>query len=43
VAGKFEIDDIIDPADTRHYLAQILASLPKPPVRTGRKRMIEPW
>ncbi|MEE9611956.1 MAG: carboxyl transferase domain-containing protein [Desulfatiglandales bacterium] len=43
VAGKFEIDDIIDPADTRRYLAQTLASLPKPPVRTERKRMIDPW
>ncbi|MBI4596316.1 MAG: biotin carboxylase [Candidatus Tectomicrobia bacterium] len=43
VAGKFEIDDIIDPVDTRHYLAQTLASLPKPPARTTRKRMIDPW
>jgi acetyl-CoA carboxylase carboxyltransferase component len=43
VAGKFEIDDIIDPADTRHYLAQTLAALPQPPVRTERKRMIDPW
>ncbi len=43
VAGKFEIDDIIDPADTRRYLARSLDILPTPPLRTERKHMIDAW
>lgn len=43
VAGKFEIDDIIDPADTRYYIARTLDVLPPPPPRTHRKRMIDAW
>ena len=43
VAGNFEIDDIIDPAETRDVLARTLAALPAPPARTARKRMIDAW
>jgi acetyl-CoA carboxylase carboxyltransferase component len=43
VAAKFEIDDIIDPADTRHFLARTLEAMPPPPPRTGRKRAIDAW
>ncbi|HJM50866.1 MAG TPA: carboxyl transferase domain-containing protein [Alphaproteobacteria bacterium] len=43
VAAKFEIDDIIDPAETRHYLGQALKAMPAPPPRNGRKRVIDAW
>ena len=43
VAGRFGYDDVIDPADTRNILLNTLASLPAPPPRAGRKRMIEPY
>jgi len=41
-AGRFEYDDVIDPADTRQMLAQTLRRLPTPPRRShGRKRVID--
>ncbi len=43
VAAKFEIDDVIDPADTRHFLGQALKAMPAPPVRNERKRVIDAW
>jgi acetyl-CoA carboxylase carboxyltransferase component len=43
VAGKFEIDDIIDPVDTRRFLAQALATVPTPPLRQVRKHVVDPW
>nr|MBC8239452.1 hypothetical protein [Alphaproteobacteria bacterium] len=43
IAAKFEIDDIIDPADTRHFLARTLEAMPTPPVRNHRKRAIDAW
>jgi len=43
VAGKFEIDDIIDPAETRHHIARTLEALPPPPARQHRKHMIDAW
>ena len=43
VAAKFEIDDIIDPADTRHFLARTLEAMPAPPARGHRKRAIDAW
>jgi len=43
VAGKFEIDDVIDPAETRRYIAATLAALPPPLPRAGRKRAIDAW
>src|SRR5262249_5063281 len=42
-AGRFEIDDVIDPADTRRMLASTLARLPAPLGRSGRKRIIDAW
>ncbi len=39
----FAIDDTIDPAETRRWLASLLASI-RPTVRTGKKRaMIDAW
>jgi len=44
VAGsRFTYDDVIDPADTRELLLRTLESLPPPPPRTTRKRLIEPF
>jgi acetyl-CoA carboxylase carboxyltransferase component len=43
-ASHFEIDDVIDPADTRRWLAAILDSSPEPPPRLGKKRPnIDTW
>ena len=43
VATHFEIDDVIDPADTRRWIASIFDSW-VPPVRSGRKRPnIDTW
>jgi len=39
-ATMFEIDDVIDPADTRSWVMAGLRSLPPLPPRTGKKR---PW
>jgi acetyl-CoA carboxylase carboxyltransferase component len=44
VASYFEIDDVIDPADTRRWVTTILAAAPPPPSRTGKKRPnIDTW
>jgi acetyl-CoA carboxylase carboxyltransferase component len=43
VAEKFEIDDIIDPADTRHFLSQTLKAMPTPLARSHRKHAIDAW
>ncbi|MDA0369916.1 MAG: biotin carboxylase [Actinomycetota bacterium] len=43
VASHFEIDDVIDPADTRRWLATILGAW-VPPVRGDRKRPnVDTW
>jgi acetyl-CoA carboxylase carboxyltransferase component len=43
-ASHFEIDDVIDPADTRRWLVAILASSPPRPQRVGKKRPnIDTW
>jgi acetyl-CoA carboxylase carboxyltransferase component len=43
-ASHFEIDDVIDPADTRRWIATLLASAPPPAPRTGKKRPnIDTW
>jgi acetyl-CoA carboxylase carboxyltransferase component len=42
-AARFLYDDVIDPAETRHVLIRTLETLPKPPPRTTRKRVIEPF
>jgi len=43
-ASFFEIDDVIDPADSRHWVVRALASVPPPPRRRGKKRpFVDPW
>ncbi|MBT5774389.1 MAG: carbamoyl-phosphate synthase large subunit [Dehalococcoidia bacterium] len=43
-AAAFGIDDTIDPADSRRWLAGLLKSLPPTPVREGKKRpFIDSW
>ncbi|MDQ3294098.1 MAG: hypothetical protein M3527_06590, partial [Actinomycetota bacterium] len=43
-ATYFEIDDVIDPADSRRWIATTFAAAPPPPPRTGKKRpCIDPW
>ena len=44
VASYFEIDDVIDPADTRRYLTALLDAAPSPPPRATKKRPnIDTW
>jgi acetyl/propionyl-CoA carboxylase alpha subunit len=44
VASHFEIDDVIDPADTRRWISTALAAAPPPTPRTGKKRpCVDPW
>ena len=40
-AGRFEYDDVIDPADTRAMLVATLNRLPPPARREGRKRVVD--
>ena len=43
-ASYFEIDDVIDPADTRRWLLALLDTAPPPPPRDGKKRPnIDTW
>ena len=43
-ASHFEIDDVIDPADTRRWILAILESAPAPIPREGKKRPnIDTW
>ena len=43
-ATLFEIDDVIDPADTRSWVLTGLRSLPPRPQRTGKKRQcVDTW
>src|SRR5262245_52326660 len=43
-ASLFEIDDVIDPADTRRWIATGLRSAPPVPPRTGKKHAwIDTW
>jgi acetyl-CoA carboxylase carboxyltransferase component len=44
VASHFEIDDVIDPADTRRWISAMLAAAPPPAPRAGKKRPnIDTW
>ncbi len=43
VAGRFHIDDVIDPAETRDVLISTLSAFPPPEPRSQRKRIVEPW
>ncbi len=44
VASHFEIDDVVDPADTRRWISAILEAMPAPVPRQGKKRPnIDTW
>jgi acetyl-CoA carboxylase carboxyltransferase component len=44
VASAFEIDDVIDPADSRRRITEALRAAPPPAPRTGKKRScIDTW
>ncbi|WP_454650902.1 carboxyl transferase domain-containing protein [Bradyrhizobium liaoningense] len=44
IASVFEIDNVIDPAETRRWIMAGLRTVPKPPARTGKKRpCIDTW
>jgi len=43
-ASHFEIDDVIDPADSRHVILSALKAAPQPQPRAGKKRpMVDTW
>jgi acetyl-CoA carboxylase carboxyltransferase component len=43
-ASYFEIDDVIDPADSRRWITAALDAVPPPPPRSGKKRPnIDTW
>jgi acetyl-CoA carboxylase carboxyltransferase component len=43
-ASFFEIDDVIDPADSRQWISTAMAAAPSPPPRTAKKRpCIDTW
>ena len=43
-ATFFEIDDVIDPAESRDWIRMALLAAPKAPPRTGKKRpMVDAW
>jgi acetyl/propionyl-CoA carboxylase alpha subunit/acetyl-CoA carboxylase carboxyltransferase component len=44
MASHFEIDDVIDPADSRHWISTMLRSVPAPQGRTAKKRPnVDTW
>jgi acetyl-CoA carboxylase carboxyltransferase component len=44
MASHFEIDDVIDPADSRRWITTMLASAPPPAAREGKKRAnVDTW
>jgi acetyl-CoA carboxylase carboxyltransferase component len=44
VASAFEIDDVIDPVDTRRRIVETLRAVPPTPPRSGKKRAcIDTW
>ncbi len=44
IASAFEIDDVIDPMETRRWIMAALDSSPAPPPRAGKKRScIDTW
>jgi acetyl-CoA carboxylase carboxyltransferase component len=43
-ASHFEIDDVIDPAESRRWIMSLLESVPPPRPRTGKKRpCVDTW
>ena len=44
MASFFEIDDVIDPKDSRDWIMSGLRAAPKPAPRDGKKRpMVDTW
>ncbi len=44
VGSTFELDDVIDPAETRHRIVQGLKACPNPhPIRRGRAQFLDTW
>jgi acetyl-CoA carboxylase carboxyltransferase component len=43
MAAHFEVDDVIDPADTRGRIVQALRDHPVPPVSGRRRTMVDTW
>ncbi len=44
MASHFELDDVIDPADSRRWITAGLRSIPPKPARTGKKRPnVDTW
>ena len=44
MASHFELDDVIDPAETRHWIVRGLASIPPKAKRQGKKRPnVDTW
>jgi acetyl-CoA carboxylase carboxyltransferase component len=44
MARHFELDDVIDPADSRRRVVEALRASPSPPPRTGKKRpCVDTW
>jgi acetyl-CoA carboxylase carboxyltransferase component len=44
IASHFEIDDVIDPADTRRWISAVFGAAPAPAVRQGKKRPnVDTW
>jgi acetyl-CoA carboxylase carboxyltransferase component len=43
IAAHFEIDDVIDPSDTRRWVNRLLLSAPPGPARISKKHPVDPW
>ncbi len=43
MASHFEIDDVIDPADSRRRIVNTLRAVPPAPPRSTRKHPVDPW
>jgi acetyl-CoA carboxylase carboxyltransferase component len=44
MASHFEIDDVIDPSDSRRVIASAFSAAPAPAPRTGKKRpCVDTW
>jgi len=43
IASCFEIDDVIDPADTRRWISSMLPSGPRPRRTTKKRPLIDAW